>query len=91
METYLVYPLFLGISAGRLWLRTYSLRALTVKRLIVHAVIFALLSLSVLLLVLRMIFSRAGNICSASNLSMLGMLFLLSAACLAAFALTCGK
>ena len=81
MEIYLLFALFIAFSIfwSYLWVKTC--KASTVRRLIIHTIIFILLSLVVAYLTMRLIFLPVNDNYSASNIGAVGILYLMFLVC----------
>jgi len=82
MEIYLLFALFIVFSIfwSYLWVKTC--KAPTVRRLIIHTIIFVLLSLVVAYLTIHLIFLPVNDSYSASNIGAVGILYLIFLVCL---------
>lgn len=96
METYLTFAFFVAVSIlwACLWVKTY--KALTIKRFIIHTIIFIFLSLLIAWLAMQLIFLPVDDTYSASNIGALGLLFFMflacfGSACISAFGISLGK
>ncbi|MBQ8434581.1 MAG: hypothetical protein IJX24_01000 [Oscillospiraceae bacterium] len=81
MEIYLLFAIFIAFSIfwSYLWVKTCKVS--TVKRLIIHTIIFILLSLVVAYLTMRLIFLPVNDNYSASNIGAVGILYLMFLVC----------
>ena len=96
MEICFIYVLSIIISIfwAFLWIATF--KTITVKRFLIHTIVFLLFSVLISGLALSLIFLPADNTYSASNLGALGMVFLVFLGCfipgcIIAFAVTLGQ
>lgn len=82
--------LYSGISAGWAFLWVHTFKTHTVKRLVLHTIVFVILSLFVALLVCRITFIPVDESYSRTNINALGLmavifLCIFAVACITAF------